>query len=139
MSKFDTDQFMVKAAADDLQHFVGRSQLAALCHAAKGDERAWFITRLVELAAAIHAMPRPYAQDGLGKRAVAHLHYFTGSADFYITERDASDEQLQAFGLADLFRDGGELGYISITELVANGAELDLHWTPKTLAAIEGI
>jgi hypothetical protein len=30
-----------------------------------------------------------------------------------------------------------ELGYISIEELVANGIELDLYWTPKTLAEVK--
>lgn len=44
--------------------------------------------------------------------------------------------QLQAFGLADLGY-GGELGYISIVELLECGAELDLHWTPQTLAEVK--
>ena len=47
------------------------------------------------------------------------------------------DEQLQAFGLADLFGDGGELGYVSIEELKSVGAEMDLYWTPKTLREIK--
>lgn len=47
------------------------------------------------------------------------------------------DEQLQAFGLADLFGDGGELGYISIEELKSVDAEFDLYWTPKTLREIK--
>ena len=29
-----------------------------------------------------------------------------------------------------------ELGYISIPELLANGAELDLHYRPKTIGEI---
>jgi len=66
---------------------------------------------------------------------IAHLHYFTGSGDWYITERDTSTEQHQAFGLADLGY-GGELGYISIAELIANNVELDLHFTPQPLAQL---
>ena len=66
---------------------------------------------------------------------MVHLHYFTGSQDWYITERDTSEEQHQAFGLAD-FGDGGELGYISIAELIKHGVELDLYWKPRTLAEI---
>jgi hypothetical protein len=46
--------------------------------------------------------------------------------------------QVQAFGLADLFGDGGELGFISIEEILENGGELDFYWTPKTLGAIRG-
>ena len=42
-------------------------------------------------------------------------------------------EQRDAF---DLCGDGGELGYISIAELIQLGAELDLHWTPRTLAEV---
>ena len=82
-------------------------------------------------------MPKTYEQDGLGEEAVVHLHYFTGSADWWITEKDSDPDgegQVQAFGLADLFQDGGELGYISLVEILAAGAELDLHWTPKPLA-----
>jgi hypothetical protein len=41
--------------------------------------------------------------------------------------------QLQAYGLADLYGDGGELGYISILDLIRHNVELDLYWTPKTL------
>ena len=59
---------------------------------------------------------------------------------WYITERDKSADDgngnAQAFGLADLFADGGELGYISIPELLENGAHLDLAFTPKPLSEI---
>jgi hypothetical protein len=83
---------------------------------------------------------------------VAYLHYFAGGqANWYITEKDKGcpdDEdyggpggppQQQAFGLADLFGDGGELGYISIAEILANRGELDLHWTPKPLSEISDL
>lgn len=43
--------------------------------------------------------------------------------------------QIQAFGSANLGR-GAELGYISIAEITECGAELDLHWTPCTLASL---
>ena len=80
-------------------------------------------------------MPRGYEQDGKGDSAIAYLHYFTGSCDWYITERDTTDEQHQAFGLADLGY-GPELGYISVQELIENGAELDLYFEPKPLKEI---
>ena len=98
-----------------------------------------FIEKVKEYNARIDAMPKTYEQDGLGEQAVAHLHYFTAGGDWYVTERDVDIDQtgqIQAFGLADPFQDGGELGYISIVELRRAGAELDLHWTPKTLAEI---
>ena len=77
-------------------------------------------------------MHKVYEQGGKGDAAIVHLHYFTSSGDWYITERDTSVAQHQAFGSADLGY-GPELGYISIAELIANGAELDIHWTPRTL------
>jgi hypothetical protein len=91
-------------------------------------------------------MPKTGEQDGKGEQATAYLHYFAGGqASWYITEKDAGSPdddpgtgQIQAFGLADLFGDGGELGYISIAEILENGGELDFHFTPKTLAEIRG-
>jgi hypothetical protein len=110
------------------------------------------------LAKRIAAMPATYETDGQAGAAIAHLRYFIPSAGslggedsrrgvlagsgpaWYITERDKSaddgDGNAQAFGLADLFADGGDLGYISIPELLENGACLDLSFTPKPLSAI---
>ena len=115
-----------------LQHFINKAQLKVIADACGGEEKEFFFGKLLELANTAHTMPQVYAQDGLGDSALAYLHYFTGSCDWYITERDTTDEQLQAFGLADLGY-GGELGYISIAELIEAGAEIDLHWTPKPL------
>lgn len=116
-----------------LAHFIGKSQIAAMWHGYNGEEGDWFLAKLKELEAITDAMPEPYATDGKGDAAIAHLHYFGPSQDWWISERDSTPEQLQAFGLADLGYGGG-LGYISIAELIANGIELDLHWTPRTLA-----
>ena len=119
-----------------LKPFITGGQLQALwglCR--KGEERAYFKQRVMDLAATIKTMPQTYEQDGLGLRAVAHLHYFTSAFDFYITEKDREGNGTQqAFGLACAHE--REIGYISIRQLVEAGAELDLHWTPKTLAEI---
>lgn len=126
-----------------LQPFLSQAQKATIGNGARGEEKQYFYDKAVELAATIRDMPETYGQDGKGDQAVAYLHYFKGGADWYITEKDkgggdVENVQQQAFGLADLFGDGGELGYISIAELTAAGVELDLHWTPKTLAEIRG-
>lgn len=81
--------------------------------------------------------PKTYEQDGKGDQAIAYLHYFTSNGDFYITEKDIDDGVTQAFGLASIGDSYPELGYISITELVKNGAEIDLHFEPKTLGEIK--
>jgi|SRR5687768_10269025 len=115
--------------------FIGRSQRAALTSALFGQEQQYFVQKIAEIDAVIKAMPKTYQQDGLGKKAVVHLHYFIGSCDFHITEKDRESTQEQAFGLANIGY-GGELGYISLTEITSCGAELDLYWTPKTLEEI---
>ena len=115
--------------------FVNPSQRSAMYSAMQGEVGAFFRELVGNLITALDTMPKVYEQDGLGDQAVIHLHYFTGSRDWYITERDTSEEQHQAFGLAD-FGDGGELGYISIAELIKHGVELDLYWKPRTLAEI---
>lgn len=119
-----------------LRGFIGRSQAQAIGDGLAGEEADFFENKLIEYGERIETMPKSYEQDGLGKNAIAYLHYFTPSANFYITEKDQETEQHQAFGLADLFGDGGELGYISLPEILKVKAELDLHWTPKPLAQI---
>lgn len=122
-----------------LRQFIAPGQLRTIATLATGEEGQHFIDKAAEYAHRIATMPKSYEQDGKGEEAIVYLHYFKGSADFFITEKDSDPDgegQIQAFGLADLFRDGGELGYISIEELKAAGVELDLFWTPKTLREV---
>ncbi len=123
------------AALQSLRGFLPYAQLRAFDVGARGEEMQWFFDKAVELAGVVRDMPVTYQQAGKGGAAVAFLHYFRGGADWYITEKDCEREQHQAFGLVDLGH-GSELGYISLIELVRHGVELDLHWTPKTLAEI---
>lgn len=116
--------------------FIGRGQRDALLFACSGEEREYFYGLIGRWAAAIATMPATYATRWKSDTAVVHLHYFIGGCDWFITERDREAEQLQAFGLADLGY-GGELGYIGLGEITAAGAELDLYWTPKTLAEVK--
>ena len=118
-----------------LAHFVSAQQLQAIRALAKGEEAAFFANALTELQQTIDTMPLVYEQDGKGDETVAFLHYFKGGFDWYITERDFTDEQYQAFGLVS--GQCLELGYVSIIELMSVGAEIDLHWTPKTLGEIK--
>ncbi len=126
-----------------LRRFISHRQMAALQRCLLGEERQFFISKLADLANLIASMPATYAQEGKGEDAIVYLHYFAGGqANWYITEKDVetADEpgQHQAFGLADLFGDGGELGYISIVELISSGAELDLYFQPRTLRELRG-
>jgi hypothetical protein len=122
-----------------LGDFIGRSQLNAIATAMRGEEKQFFFDKMVSIEKQIKAMPETYGQDGMGDKAIAYLHYFKGSGDWYITEKDSveGEPQHQAFGLANLGH-GGEMGYISIDELIKSGVELDMYWTPKTIGAIKG-
>ena len=130
-----------------LSAFIGTDQLKTMVELSLGEEGEHYTDKLKEYAERVEAMPRVYEQDGKGMEAIAYLHYFTGGCDWWITEADTEEpmigfsdtpqpnrrlsEQLQTFGLADMGEP--ELGYISIKEIIENGAELDLYWEPKTL------
>lgn len=127
--------------------FLGTIQRACLRDALKGEEGEYFAQLIVDLRKRVESMPHTYQTDGQGENATAWLHYFAGGqANWYIVEKDKGspdDEaegippQSQAFGLADLYNDGGETGYISIAEILANRGELDLYWKPTTLKEIK--
>lgn len=120
-----------------IHNFIGESQVEVMAAAARGEEREFFIDKMLELAELLETMPKIYEQENKGDEAIVSLHYFMGNMDWFITERDMGDSQYQAFGLADLGMGFPELGYISIAEITSSGAELDLYWTPKTLAQVK--
>lgn len=125
---------------ETLRPFIGYSQRKTVFELFNSEERQYFVDLMAGLAALVSTMPKTYEQDGKGDDAIASLHYFTGSCDWWITEKDigAPEEpgQHQAFGLASLNGGEPELGYISIVELLTNGAELDFHFSPKRIGDI---
>lgn len=123
-----------------LKPFLSKSQFQAIKVAAAGEEAQHFYDKMVEMAEVVTTMHKTYQQDGKGMSAIVHLHYFRGGSDWYITEKDREGRGTeQAFGYTILNNDrqNAELGYISIDEIVARGAELDLHWDQQTLAQIK--
>lgn len=122
-----------------VQSFLPRAQLAVLSSNCRGEEGQYFLQKLIDLTRLIEAMPVTYEQDGKGDQAIAYLHYFAGSCDWYITEKDINGGIRQAYGYAILNGDKemAECGYISIEEITGCGAELDLHFLPCTLAEIK--
>lgn len=127
-----------------LRFFLGGRQREFVKQLACGEEKQFFYDKMVELAAIVEAMPATYEQRSVkdGDDIVVHLHYFVGGCDWYIAEKDKGDpedtvqgEQNQAWGLANIGY-GGELGYISIAELMDNNAELDFHFKPRTLGEL---
>ena len=73
------------------------------------EEAGAFADLILNLAERIKTIPQVYETDGQGKNALAQLHYFVGSYDGYIVEKDTSDKQMQAFGWAS-FGYGFEAG-----------------------------
>ena len=124
---------------DILKMLTPPAQYEAIIAGMMGEEGDHFVELIDRVHAAWQAMPKTYETDGQGCAALAQLHYFTGGCDWWIVEKDADPDhagQVQAFGIADLGMGYRELGYISIPELLANGAELDLHYRPKTIGEI---
>lgn len=121
-----------------LSKFISKVQLKIVNSNLKGEEAEFFVKKMAEIATIIQCMPKTYETDGQGKKAIAYLHYFKNGCDWFITERDCMMEepQYQAFGFANLGH-GGELGYISIEELIQSNAELDFYWTPVSIEDIE--
>ncbi len=132
----------------NLNNFIGHNQLSVMKRNCRGEEGQYFRDMIKTLKKTIATMPKTYETDGQGDEAIATLHYFNSSSDWYIVERDAGspdDEvqgvQAQAHGFAVLNGDYecAESGYISIQELIENGVELDLYYKPQTIAQIKAV
>ena len=131
------------------RHWMGRSQRMAIAQAIRGEEGQYFIDLLVNLKYVIENMPRTYETEKLHmKDKVVHLRYFGDSVDAWIVERDVGDSeyqgeigpQYQAFGPITLYGESigdSEWGYISISDLIQNGVELDFHFEPCRVADLD--
>lgn len=73
-------------------------------------------------------VPKLYATDGAGPLdgKLIHLHYFIGSADWWVAELDPATGE--AFGYACLGDPmGAEWGYVSLVELAGLEADVPVH------------
>jgi hypothetical protein len=123
----------------ELNQFIGKSQIAVLEEAIKGEESLHFSQMLLTLYNNILSIPKPYETEDQGDAASVRLHYFKGGSDWYIIERDIDGDQIQCFGFACLNGDkqNAEFGYINIAELIKYGVELDLYYKPQTVEDIK--
>jgi len=122
-----------------LATLTGPRQRAGLLSLLAGEEGEHYENALANVSRVWETMPKTYETEGQGRAAVAHLHFFLGAADWWIVEKDADTDgegQVQALGIADLGMGCRELGYISIPEILAVGAELDLYYQPSTVGEI---
>lgn len=92
----------------------------------------------------IAKLPKLYSQEKNPDPMVV-LKFFNpcGAATWYITEGEEENGDWRFFGLCDLFGDGGELGYVMLSELESVRLpfglriERDMYWTPKPLSAVQ--
>ena len=122
-----------------LRTLTTSEQFEVITDAMMGEEGDHFIELIDRVHTMWQAMPKTYETDAQGRAALAHLHYFIGGCDWWIVEKDADPDhagQVQAFGIADLGIGFRELGYISIPELLENGAELDLYFKPQPIGEL---
>lgn len=124
------------SAACGLIPWISRRQMHAVRLLSNGEEGDYYLQKLIAMDTHIQAMPVTYTEREKKEDAVISLHYFHGGSDWYIIEKDIEGGVSQAWGFAILNGDGqnAETGYISITELIELGVELDLYFTPITLA-----
>lgn len=131
-------KLLVADAIQILRPFVSSWQMAALVDRLYCEEAPFFLAKIVELSAIIESMPATSDQDGAGDEARVYLHYFLKGSHWYIYERCSLDGVSQASGFAILqgMEDLAEAGYVSITEIVANLGELDLHFEACSLGVV---
>ena len=89
-----------------------------------------------EIAAIWRFMPGPFQTVAGNGGTRANLHFFKGSADWWITEKDSDPRQTQMFGISGLGFNCRVYDFFSLPELKNNNAELDLYWEPKTTREI---
>ena len=129
---------LAQAATVVVRPFMSRGQMIVTQTASQGGEGAFFLQALIDLAKTIETMPSTHENRYGGQDDTAHLHYFYHGSDWYITEKDVAGGVDQAYGYAILNGDmqNAEFGYISISELVEHGVELDFHFKSSTVAQI---
>ena len=133
---------------EEVRGFLGNQQAGITQDLMRnGEEREFFAGKMREIQGIIRSMPETYGTDGLpdGERPVSLRYFGPNGAQWFIIEKDRGDpenegpgfpRQTQAFGLADLGF-GPEMGYISIPEITSAGAELDYHFSPRTLLEVK--
>ncbi len=112
------------------------SSLQTLMHG--GEESAFFQEIATNLSRCIAEMPEAGSQD---EAETVFLHYFLGSSDVWVLEKDAAAgvERVFAFSLLNGDARMAELGYVDLSQLILTGFELDFYFSPKPLAEVREI
>lgn len=97
-------------------------------------KNAWseYADTLENLGQNLQKIPALYAQDGKGFDAIVYAHYFAGSTDIFVTERE--DDELFTYTILNGDCECAEFGHQILSELKSIGVlNLDFHWEQKTL------
>ena len=94
---------------------------------------AFFRMAIERIHQLVESIPATAETDGQFDDAIVSLHYFYGAWDWYVIELDK--ESREAYGLVIGFE--SECGYFPISEIIREGAELDLHFQPCSLGEIK--
>jgi len=128
-----------------MKHFISAEQVQTLKDIFKGEESKYALDIVKTLAGIIESVPKSYETEKTDTPdKILYLHYFYGSSNWYIIEKDRGNPeddaeagltvggQYQAFGYVILGGDtiNAEWGYIDIEELITNNVQLDFHWEP---------
>jgi len=117
--------------------FMPASQLRFCMDAIKGEEGQYFIDTLTKMAAVWEAAPATYGTNGtLQEDKTAVMHFFGGRIDFYMVEKDAEQEQEQAYGY---YMNGNMSGftYVDLEGLKRQPIiNVDFHYMPETIATL---
>jgi len=119
---------------EKIKEFIGKTQHQIISSTAE------FNDTIDDIYNVVSNMPKTYATEDLDEsEKMVKLHYFNENSDWYIIEKDISQDQHQAFGYVVLNGDlqNAELGYISIKELKKLDIELDFHWEEKSLLKLK--
>lgn len=113
---------------------IPHAEALAILEGLKGEEGLTFAETAKRVWWTFRTMPETY-QTKDQEDPIAYLHFFTGSWDWWITEKDVEPEQIQAFGFvkSELCPDG-EWGYVNLEEITKEGAELDLYFSPAPVS-----
>lgn len=96
--------------------------------------KAWgeFSGTVEKLGQTLQKMPKLYEQDGKDYDSIVYAHYFIGSTDIFITERDG--DELFGYTILNGDYEMSEFGYSFLPELKGLSLlNLDFYWEPKTL------
>lgn len=120
------------------REFVPHSQMRFCIGHLNGEEGQHFIDVLTKLADIWKGAATTRQTNGMGESAVAFMHFFGGSFDLYLTEKDVEAEQLQAYGYVRIGRNEGfEAGYVDLTEIQAEPIiNVDFDFMPETIATL---